>query len=310
MPWTGLPYYLVKAALPEPFLRRSTVQAVKWEDENVYSATHSITEGDIGRILLDASQDHLEELKLNHQLNDCYVGGGNDREIALDLAQEFRRHVTVAVEKAGIHIDMECVEILKSNAHSEGTEKHMDQLQGGYNILAPMNDSNSTQLSKYGYEPYPQYLSFRSKVPADWASLESINISWEVGDLLVVRADYVHNAPKNTGEYTRFVYFSAGQSPEHEFSDSAVITQEVFKRLREVFRFHQHSWFLRYWHNQSTHNTNRISEMPIEAAPTPEASASPLTAGAATARPLPESTTVRVPGGPPPPAPPSTIARP
>jgi hypothetical protein len=152
------------------------------------------------------------------------------------------------------------VEVLKSNSGSMGTCKHMDQMDGVHNVLAPINTCASTSTAFYVYESYPQYLGIRSHVPADWSSLGRVTIPWEVGDALIVPADYIHWAPPNNTEYTRFVFFGAGISTKMGFSDSEVITEYEFARRRWAFRFSQETLYQRYWTaSQDQHTYRRLA---------------------------------------------------
>jgi hypothetical protein len=256
----GKPWRLLKKVFPLTFINKALRFSEKSEDKNLFQATHALNPGDLGRILLDASTDHLADLRVHGELTDFYVGK-DSRSVARHIATKFRECVAIATEGAEIELPIESVEILKSNAGSEGTCRHMDQLEGVYNVIAPLNKSEFTSLADYVYETYPQYMGSRSNIPTDWDGLSQVTISWEVGDALIMPADHIHWAPHNNTNHTRFLVFGAGQAKMTGFSDSEVITESVFAYRRRAFQFAQETRFLRNWTNTHIHNTHRRGTM-------------------------------------------------
>ena len=185
---------------------------------------HSKKPGEVGRLIIGCTQDHLAQLHYN----------GESAEFRDTVEGNF---VSAAFNKicsqAAVHLnlpkaDIVETEFLVTEPYSSGQDLHMDALRGVWTFFAPLVKSKGTTIKKQHYQDYPVNVGKFSSVPRHWEDLPDIAIDWEVGDLFVMRDNAIHGAPPND-QFRRYVLFGAQQSTQKDnYTDSLVVTERSF----------------------------------------------------------------------------------
>lgn len=216
---------MIRRIVPLDLTNDALAYAKKKDETNSFGAIHSKTEGEVGRVVLQATEQHSRELLKHHELH-SYVGL---EEEAQDLSKRFKRICQLAVVKSGQTLrDINETEIIKNEPNARGQDEHMDAFPGSWNFLAPLVSSVGTTLKHQAYQDYPVNVGPYSTVPRKWADMTDLHLKWKVGDLLMVRSNAIHAGPPN-GATRRYVLFAAEASPcPNVYSDTLVVTEEVF----------------------------------------------------------------------------------
>jgi hypothetical protein len=211
--------------VPPDLTHDALAYAEKKDRANSFVAIHSETEGEVGRVVLDATKQHNRDLWRHHEL-DSYVG---HEEEAKNLSRRFKEVCMLAVtRKCQTVRDISEIEIIKNEPNSSGQKEHMDAFEGTWNFLTPLVSSVETNLKHQNYQDYPVNMGPYSTVPRRWADMPDLNLRWNIGDLLMVRGNAIHAGPPN-GPTRRYVLFAAESAPSTDvYSDTLVVTEEVF----------------------------------------------------------------------------------
>jgi hypothetical protein len=197
----------------------------------------------VGRLIIHLSPAHKEALIHNEETHQILVPGNTEfLDSAATIAKTYSDAVHKAAESIGIKIgNIDEQEILTQVPHSMGQSKHQDNWKGVWNAITPLSPSRNppmTQLYKYpnGYMDYPTNMSPESGIPDAWDTMELLNLTWDVGDILFIRSNYIHNGPPNPLKTFRHVLFATEASVHHEFTDTEVILNDVFNKKRDERR--------------------------------------------------------------------------
>ena len=204
-------------------------------EETKYCAIHSQTEGEVGRLVLGLSTEHLAEMTTQDSSN-SYVGDDPEAASIYFAYKELCQDMARAFNLTERPIDV--VEIVKNEPNSKGQDDHMDNLMGVWNMLAPLvNHSPATLVKDQDYQDYPDNMGPSSHVPRGWDGLPNIPLEWEVGDMLMLRSNAIHAGPPN-GLDRRFVLF-ASEMPlrEADFTDTKVYKEKDFFEAKERFEY-------------------------------------------------------------------------
>lgn len=226
-------YYLVRGVVSNTLIKTARSFAETQYKNNKFHSIHSRTPGEIGRVILACTEDHMVQLRDNYE-DDAFVG--HDTEAACVVSAFNALCMTVA-DKLGLpHTELAETEIITTAPHSKGQEPHMDTLTGVWAFLAPLVPSRTTTIKKQTYQNYPVTMGGYSRVPHGWAELPNVVINWKVGDLFVFRNNAIHGGPPNDGR-RRYVLFGAQHSSaENEHTDTLVVTEDEFFEQQEQYR--------------------------------------------------------------------------
>ena len=216
----------MKGVVPKALIRSLLEYAETNDVAEKFYSIHSLKVGEIGRLMMDCSTPHLEQLVENAE-DDVFLGHRSAESNV--LSKWFKTICVGASSTLGLKIRDICeTEIIKNEPFSAGQSEHMDALSGTWNYFSPLVDSPGTSLKQQVYQDYPENVGPSSTVPMGWSELENVHIPWEVGDLLLVRSNAIHSGPAN-GSQRRYVIFAAEVSPQSdEHSDTLVVTEDVF----------------------------------------------------------------------------------
>jgi hypothetical protein len=203
-------------------------------NQNEFYNVHSLIPGQISRCVLHVSQRHRDELRKNKEL-DVVSTDPEAPALALALCEWYGECGTCVYDASGVHCGY-CAEseIARTDRNSAGQDAHLDtMLNVRAGVLNCTPGSTSTSLANYHYQPWPQNVSAESTVPRNWNSLPTVNIRWKLGDLLMTWQNRIHWGPPNKTTKDRHIVFLGGGVPAGcAFSDSEVITEDVFHRVR------------------------------------------------------------------------------
>ena len=195
-------------------------------DETLFASIHSKTEGEVGRVILGTTDAHLEKLRSNEEAG-AYIGEERD---AIRVHSRF----TTLCEGVACDYDLteqpfDTSEFVKNEPNSQGQNDHMDNWQGVWVMMTPLVSKCAITCIKHQtYQDYPENRGPNTRVPRNWASLADIPLTWEVGDLLVMRSNCIHAGPP-TGDERRFLLFASEQSSRPgEYTDTKVILEADF----------------------------------------------------------------------------------
>jgi hypothetical protein len=193
----------------------------------------------VGRLIIHISAAHRQALLDNEETH--VILGNTDRAFlaaAAKLAKGYSAAIHAAAESIGIRVGLlDEQEILTQVPYSKGQSKHMDTWGSVWNAITPIlphRNPPMTQLVHYpnGHQPYPMNIGPDSKIPRDWATLEYLDLKWDVGDILFIRSNYIHNGPPNPSPRARHILFATETSSHYEFTDTEVIVNSVFNQRR------------------------------------------------------------------------------
>lgn len=179
----------------------------------------------MGRVILSCNDDHLAQL-MSNQEQSAYVGL-DERAKRVDqwfgnICQKIAHQLQIPLRAiAG-------TEIIKNEPNSAGQVEHMDAMGGVWNFFAPLVRSVGTRVKSQHYQDFPLNIGPDSTVPRQWSTLPDIDITWEVGDLFLLRSNAIHSGPPN-GATRRYVLFGSEESLcQSEHTDTLVVTEAEF----------------------------------------------------------------------------------
>jgi hypothetical protein len=199
---------------------------------------HSIRHGDIARLVLEVTEKHRQEMKRNNE-DECISTHKDAKVISSELRLAWGRARAAVLAATNGRIDIGAMresEYGRSVPFGLGQDPHMDQVRNVPAIIVNLGTSTSTAIARYTYQQYPQNLGALSQVPDDWSKIVWDSIAWQCGDMLVMFQNCVHMAPPNHSADYRHIAFLGGSDESGEsYSDSVVITNEVFQSLHRSY---------------------------------------------------------------------------
>ena len=214
-----VPQNLVKEAL-------ALAEASDGVNDTRFASIHSQTEGEVGRVILGTTDAHLDQLRSNEGAG-SYIG---DERAAINVHSQFKTLCeSVARDYDLTEQPFVTSELVKNEPNSQGQNDHMDNWQGVWVMMTPLVPKCAiTCIKQQTYQDYPENRGPDTRVPRNWDSLADIPLTWEVGDLLVMRSNCIHAGPP-TGEERRYILFASEQSSRPgEYTDTKVILEEDF----------------------------------------------------------------------------------
>jgi hypothetical protein len=190
----------------------------------------------IGRLILDTSRKHKIKLQQNGELVQIRWQDSDRmafKKRALAISKKYASAIQTAARNGGIQFKPpETIELVRSIPGAPSQHQHMDTYMERLVALAPINPSTNapaTEIAIYpkGYIGYPQNTA-PDAIPLNWEDMQIEVIDWNVGDVLFLQSNLVHNAPENDSEYYRDLVIATAGSKSNEFTDDAVITNKYF----------------------------------------------------------------------------------
>jgi ectoine hydroxylase-related dioxygenase (phytanoyl-CoA dioxygenase family) len=201
------------------------------DSQNDFWEIHSKQQGDIARVLLCATKNHIQELVANKEAA-VLSKSPNAPILARELARTWSRVGKVMLNKFGFTIGrMVEAEVARSSPRSLGQVWHMDNFVNVWAMSVNLSKTGgSTQILKYRHQGYPEMFGPNTTVPKDWDNHQFHDIKWQEGDVFAFMQNKAHRAGPNATDLDRNIAFAGGSppTPTDFFSDSAVLTQEEF----------------------------------------------------------------------------------
>ena len=228
-------FILLKGVVPKDLIDTALAFATVSDEgeETKYCAIHSQEQGEVGRLVLGSSPEHLAEMTAQDG-GEAYVG---DDPVAATIYLAYKnlcQDMARAFDLTERPIDT--VEIVKNEPHSKGQDDHMDNLEGVWNMLSPLvNHCPATLVKEQDYQDYPDHMGPSSHVPRGWDGLPDIHLEWEVGDMLMLRSNAIHAGPP-TGADRRSILFASEMTLRvADFTDTKVYTEKEFFDAKDFF---------------------------------------------------------------------------